>query len=158
MGCCVVWVSSHHKGTFSLQFSEVSGTSGQKNLRFGGGTCDLGTMWTCDLGTWDPWFQWFCSCFDMEPSNVVNDLIPYWHGIIYLAIYLQYLIYRISFSKSFTGKTCGWRLRMADQHPAAPLNGSGLPGLAKTIIFKAPLGSTDCSRPFRCEGSEMSEV
>lgn len=26
---------------------------------------------------------------------------------------------------------------------------SGLPGLAKTIIFKAPLGSTDCSRPFR---------
>lgn len=26
---------------------------------------------------------------------------------------------------------------------------AGLPGLAKTIIFKAPLGSTDCCRPFR---------
>lgn len=32
---------------------------------------------------------------------------------------------------------------------AAGKKPSGLPGLAKTIIFKAPLGSTDCSRPFR---------
>ena len=133
-----------------LNFSKVSGTAGQENFRLGGWE-----MWPCDnVGHW---FQQFFWCFEVKGgvkwgSKWFDPLLTCNHlstAISYL--FLQYSMYLShQFLKvSFTRNGGDWWPRMSISQPYRE-NGSGLPGLAKTIIFKAPLGSTDCSRPFRC--------